>query len=195
MPVTLLQPAQDETTSVGNPIGFRWTRTADPGSDPHWYEVRLSGPGLDSTWTTSDSSTTFSDVARLQAGSQYTWNVTVRDEFNTTPSAQTIQFYYGASNPNSVPEEHLPKRYALSQNYPNPFNPTTLIRYEIPRTSHVTVRLYNIIGQQVAELVNATQDAGRYQVTVQGSALPTGIYFYRLSAGSFTQTKKLTLLR
>jgi hypothetical protein len=91
--------------------------------------------------------------------------------------------------------QNRPSTFELSQNYPNPFNPTTLIRYQIPAVAHVTMRLYNLIGQQVAELVNETQGIGRYQVTLDASTLPSGIYFYRITAGNFTETKKLTLLR
>ena len=392
VPVTLLRPAMNETTAVATPITFRWTKTADLNKDPHWYDVRLTGTGVDTTWRANDSVTVFSDLGRLQSGRQYTWYVTVRDEWNTTPSAQTFQFNYGpptaaasvtvtapnggenwqyntaqnimwsstlvdsvnisykispggawvsianarpaatgsyawtipnaptaqarvrivsstdgavldtsnnmfnilvpglgvsrtsvnfgnvninslrldtirisnpgtatlnitgitsdstaftvsrasfnipaggfdtvaitfrptqirtyastlringnapsspmtvalsgvGQNPNSIGEEGVPTTYELSQNYPNPFNPTTLIRYQIPAAAHVTMRMYNLIGQQVAELVNETQGVGRYQVTLDASSLPSGMYFYRISAGSFTETKKLTLLR
>jgi choice-of-anchor B domain-containing protein len=194
VPVTLLAPAMNETTVVASPVTFRWTKTADLNKDPHWYEVRLSGTGIDTTWRANDSLTTFSDLARLQSGRQYTWYVTVRDEFNTTQSGQTFQFTYGAT-PTAVNENEIPMTYALLQNYPNPFNPTTLIRYQIPAAAHVTMRLYNLIGQKVAELVNEAQVTGRYEVTLDASSLPSGIYFYRINAGSFTDTKKLTVLR
>ena len=196
VPVTLLQPAMGETTAVASLLTFRWTRTADPGRDPHWYEVHLRGAGLDTIWRANDSVATFSHLGGLQAGRQYSWDVTVRDEFNTTTSAETVQFFYGPPSRTSVAEHNTqPSTYALSQNYPNPFNPTTLIRYQIPSAGRVTLRVYNLIGQQVAELVNNTQEAGRYQVSWDASHLPSGIYFYRLASGGFTQTRKLTLVK
>jgi hypothetical protein len=81
------------------------------------------------------------------------------------------------------------------QSYPNPFNPTTQIAYEIPLGEFVSLRVYNSLGQQVAVLVNEQRPAGTYTVTFHASDLPSGIYFYRLIAGSFQQTRKMLLLK
>ncbi len=89
----------------------------------------------------------------------------------------------------------LPSRYALEQNYPNPFNPTTNIRYSITKTSPVTLTIYDILGRQVQTLVNTVQAPGQYAVTFSAQKLASGIYFYQLRAGSFTETKKLMLLK
>jgi hypothetical protein len=85
--------------------------------------------------------------------------------------------------------------FTLSQNYPNPFNPATMIRYGIPYRSRVRLAVFNTLGQQVAVLQDGEQDAGRHEVKFDGSVLASGVYFYRLQAGSFTQAKKLLLLR
>jgi hypothetical protein len=97
----------------------------------------------------------------------------------------------------SVPgnEGGLPAVFALYQNYPNPFNPATLIRYDIAARSLVTVRVYNIIGENVAELVNEVQSPGSYQVVFDGSLLPSGVYFYRLSADNIVVTRKMILVK
>jgi enterochelin esterase family protein len=92
-------------------------------------------------------------------------------------------------------ENRLPSEFILTQNYPNPFNPTTIIRYSIPKTSFVNLNIYNPIGEEVATLVNAEQPIGNYEVGFNAIALPTGIYFYRLQAGSFVETKKMILLK
>jgi len=89
----------------------------------------------------------------------------------------------------------VPTSYMLHQNYPNPFNPSTIISYDIPKRSHVKLVIYDILGRQVEELVDSEKTPGRYQATFDASGLPSGVYYYRLEAGSFTETKKLILLR
>ena len=95
-----------------------------------------------------------------------------------------------------------PKNFQLSQNYPNPFNPSTKIKYSIPNSPlpfgkglGVRLEVYDILGRQVATLVNEKQQPGNYQVTFDGSKLSTGIYFYKLTAGNFIKTKKMILLK
>jgi hypothetical protein len=88
-----------------------------------------------------------------------------------------------------------PGRFELCQNYPNPFNPSTTIRYGLPNRSHVTLTVFNILGQQVTILQNAEQDAGYHEVRFDGSGLSSGLYFYRLQAGEHVQTRKLLLIR
>ena len=99
-----------------------------------------------------------------------------------------------------------PDNYILSQNYPNPFNPATTIRYTIPRMGSVTLKVYNLIGVEVAVLVDEDQAPGNYQVefiTGSGSAfddgnnrnLPSGIYFYRLESGDYSKTMKMNLIK
>ncbi|HED07118.1 MAG TPA: T9SS type A sorting domain-containing protein [Ignavibacteria bacterium] len=90
---------------------------------------------------------------------------------------------------------NLPTNFALEQNYPNPFNPSTTIKYDLPKEGFVTLKVYDMLGREVATLVNKEQSAGRYIITFDASGLASGIYFYRISAGKFLQTKKLILLR
>jgi hypothetical protein len=85
--------------------------------------------------------------------------------------------------------------FSLSQNYPNPFNPLTTIRYGLPSRSHVTLTVINTLGQSVATLQNGEQDAGSHDVRFDGSHLPSGVYFYRMQAGTYTETKKLLLVK
>lgn len=89
----------------------------------------------------------------------------------------------------------IPVSYTLSQNYPNPFNPSTIIMYEIPKESHVTLGVYNILGQKVAELVNTNQAAGRYSVDFNAAKLSSGIYFYKIQAGNFASFRKMILMK
>ncbi len=85
--------------------------------------------------------------------------------------------------------------YKLSQNYPNPFNPSTVISYQLPTDGFVTLKVYNLLGSEVATLVNDTQNAGAYNVTFNANNLSSGVYFYKIKSGNFSDTKKLILLR
>jgi len=89
----------------------------------------------------------------------------------------------------------LPKEFALEQNYPNPFNPTTSIRFALPKSSYVTLKTFNLLGQEVAALVNQELPAGYHEVTWDACKMPSGMYFYRLQTKEFTQTRKLLLLK
>ena len=89
----------------------------------------------------------------------------------------------------------VPLTMTLSQNYPNPFNPSTTIRYGLPARSHVSLTVFNTLGQQVAELVQGNQDAGYHEMRFDGSGLASGVYFYRIQAGTYVDTKKLLLLK
>ena len=92
-------------------------------------------------------------------------------------------------------EYHPVYNFALSQNYPNPFNPSTTIRYEVEKESDVRIKVYDVLGNDIATLVNEVKPAGIYEVDFNASNLPGGVYFYKLAAGKFSETKKLVLLK
>ncbi|MFA7420911.1 MAG: T9SS type A sorting domain-containing protein [Melioribacteraceae bacterium] len=89
----------------------------------------------------------------------------------------------------------IPTKFELSQNYPNPFNPTTVLQYSLPKEGNVSLKVYNVIGQEVATLVNAHQKIGNYKVNFNAEHLASGIYFYRIQAGSFSEVKKMLLIK
>jgi hypothetical protein len=89
----------------------------------------------------------------------------------------------------------LPKEYALAQNYPNPFNPSTTIGFAIPQGSFTTLKVYNILGQEVATLVNEEMKPGTYEVNWSASSNSSGVYLFRLQAGKFTETRRMILLK
>ena len=101
---------------------------------------------------------------------------------------------FGATGVNDA-SNALPARFSLSQNYPNPFNPTTTIQFSISELSIVNLKVFDVLGREVATLVNGRMEAGVHQVSFDASRLASGIYFYQLQAGSFSQTKKLMLLK
>ena len=92
-----------------------------------------------------------------------------------------------------------PNVFSLSQNFPNPFNPSTTIQYSLVKAGMVSLKVYNVIGQEVATLVNGLQETGHYTVTFNAnegiSSLSNGVYFYRLEAGSFVLVKKLVFMK
>ena len=94
-----------------------------------------------------------------------------------------------------APQTGTPQTYALSQNYPNPFNPSTKIDFTIPASSQVELKVFNVLGQEVASLVNGTLTAGSHTVTFDASKLASGVYLYKISAGSFVSTRKMVLLK
>ena len=91
--------------------------------------------------------------------------------------------------------DFIPGVYSLNQNYPNPFNPSTLIKYNLPISSYVSIKVYNAIGKEVVELVNGYQEANEYAVKLDASKLTSGIYYYTIKAGNFVQTKKMIFIK
>ncbi len=103
---------------------------------------------------------------------------------------------YGTQIPDAVTTTPAnPRSFGLSQNYPNPFNPSTTIRFELQTRLVVTLKVYDVLGRQIGILVNRPENVGVHSVTFYGSNLPSGVYFYRLEAGTYHDTKKLLLLK
>ena len=101
---------------------------------------------------------------------------------------------------NKTPVLVLPDKFSLYQNYPNPFNPVTTIKFNIPsdikgQISEVKLIIYNILGKEIAQLVNDKLQPGTYEVTFDGSNLPSGVYFYKITAGNYIDTKKMLLIK
>ncbi len=110
-----------------------------------------------------------------------------------------VGFWYLASRELNVAVEqgnlNVPKEFQLQQNYPNPFNPATTIEFALPKQSNVTLKLFDILGREVATLVDAELESGVHKINFDGQDLASGIYFYRIHAEGFLKTKKLMLLK
>ena len=110
------------------------------------------------------------------------------------PDVRTTLDFTATTNPTAVDDESItPKEYFLNQNYPNPFNPSTIIKYGLKDAGFVTLKLYDVLGNEVAGLVNGYKLAGSYQQNFDASRLSSGIYFYKLTVNNFTETKKMIL--
>ncbi|MGA7159690.1 MAG: T9SS type A sorting domain-containing protein [Bacteroidota bacterium] len=149
-------------------------------SKSEWIDVGfISGAG------TSNVPITYSLTERNLSAGSYNYRLKQIDRDGSFNYSQSIKVEVGGS----------PKTFELSQNFPNPFNPTTIINYQLPMNSLVTLKIYDILGREVAILTNGRQNAGYYSATFDGSNLPSGVYFYKLEAGTYSKTKKLLLLK
>jgi Secretion system C-terminal sorting domain len=89
----------------------------------------------------------------------------------------------------------LPTEYILSQNWPNPFNPSTNIKYSVPQLLNVQIKVYDVLGNEIETLLNEEKPIGNYEITWYAENLPSGVYFFRMQAGLFTETKKMMLMK
>lgn len=95
-----------------------------------------------------------------------------------------------------VPDQSdIPASFGLIQNSPNPFNPVTVLAYDVPNPGRVTIRLYDASGREVRTVVDGDVEPGRHAVVLSATGLPSGVYFYRMTAGTFTETRKMVLLK
>ncbi len=170
------------------PVPYEFIYKAnDPDGDQLTFRL-VSGPGEISAtgeyvWIPIPS----------QAGKSYVLIVEVSDGNLTATSTRTIK----ASDVVVGVEEEagMPKEYSLMQNYPNPFNPTTIIKFALPKDSHVKLSIYNVLGQEVATLVNGFMSAGYHTVKFDASGLNTGMYIYKIQADNFVSMKKMMYVK
>lgn len=135
---------------------------------------------------------TFTYTAPSAEGNQtlYATGMSARQQWNFSPD-----FTVSVSNATDVRDRTDIKEFSLKQNYPNPFNPATIISYELPEAADVKLTVTDILGREVAQLVNSYQQAGSYNINFDASALANGIYLYRIKAGSYVSIKKMTLIK
>ena len=134
--------------------------------------------------TTQQQDYTFIDN-NINTQTKYYYRLKQLDNDGSFEYSETIEIDYSG----------IPDNYSLSQNYPNPFNISTIIRYSIPEEKLVTIKIYNALGEEVKTLTNKIQQPGRYTINFDATFLSSGLYFYRLVAGDFVETKKMLLLK
>jgi hypothetical protein len=115
-------------------------------------------------------------------------------EISNCNACSAVQFSFAPTDV-EILNTDTPDKFYLSQNFPNPFNPGTKINYSIPLSGFVTLKIYDIMGNEIATLVNEEKSAGNYEVEFDGSNLSSGLYFYTINTGSFSQVKKMILLK
>lgn len=149
------------------------------------YKFGAHYPGAD---TVNNSTTPLDNELGFQVNHKFT----LKDA--TAPVWIRMKFGDATTEVRQI-ENSVPKSFELSQNFPNPFNPSTVIKYTVPEAGLVTLKIHNLLGQEVAELVNQAQTPGTYTATFEANRLATGIYFYTLNTGKFTATKKMMLIK
>jgi len=145
-----------------------------------------------------DPSVTTVQIEAIEIEDPYHRLMFVYHDYNDDGSIAGIRAEYpamGDINANIDPVENLPTVYNLEQNYPNPFNPKTSISFALPNAGHVTLKVYNVLGQEVATLVDGHMEAGNQTAEWEASNFSSGVYFYRLNAERYTQTLKMMLLK
>ncbi len=164
------------------------------GSFHHPAVMKLTGLGAQA-WTFVDTSLTGSGF--LIPGFDKSGNLSLSFDAKTVGTDQDFGAAKYALGPDGVHKEPagVPALFRLYDAYPNPFNPRTRIEYALPSRQHVSLRVFNILGERVAELVNETKDAGLHHADFDASGLATGIYFYRLKAGPFIAAKKIMFMK
>ncbi|MBK7380942.1 MAG: T9SS type A sorting domain-containing protein [Ignavibacteriales bacterium] len=214
---------QGEGINVHNPngvLGFecidRTLKTDPIPVELISFEATTNGSNISLNWQTStETNNSGFSIERKQVGNQ-DWNqIAFVTGFGTTTEPKSYSFtdenlsagkYQYRLNQidfdgtfeysNAIEAEiYSPLEFSLEQNYPNPFNPTTLITFGLQEKSIVNLKVFNLIGEEVALLLNEEKAAGVHTLTFNSESLPSGVYFYKLQAGSFTQTKKMILLR
>ncbi len=201
-------PAQTGFQRIyGSPMGdagYSVRQTSDSGyivagySRGEVYLIRTNASG-DTLWTRTHGDTASeqgssvhqtSDGGYVVAGSILSLGAINLDVYLVKTDVDGIITGVDVDEPTVLPGEFL-----LRQNYPNPFNPVTTVRYQVPEQTYVTLRVYDALGREVATLVNGVQEPGYKSVGFDAGRLSSGVYFYRLMAGDFTETRKLVLLR
>ncbi len=198
-PVELIAPSDDDTLQLYypvRPITFSWSRSTITTGIPVEYSFHLVGPGLDTTIVNLQDTTLTTDLmSLLKISSVYGWSVSATDGYAVVASPDSFLFRTSDGITAVHDVNQVPKVFALYQNYPNPFNPTTIIGYDVPRRSLVSLVVYDVLGRRIETLVNGQKQAGHYQVTFDADNLPSGVYFYTLRTGNSIVTKKLTLIK
>ncbi|MCF6270090.1 MAG: T9SS type A sorting domain-containing protein [Melioribacteraceae bacterium] len=194
---------------VGSPVSNAVIDTDTPElswflpvqSDGLTYELQYSMTGdFTDAVDIEDIATTSVSLSDVTDGEKYFWRVRSKDSNGNLSIYSAIGSFVGPKVTDIKEEVIIPEKFAVSQNYPNPFNPSTVIEYSLPEGEFVSLRVYNMLGQEVATLVNKEVEAGVHNVTWNGvdnsgSKVSTGTYIYRVVAGNNILTKKMILLK
>jgi photosystem II stability/assembly factor-like uncharacterized protein len=172
---------------------FEWNMNTYPESELE--RDALYGLFLNSLYTTPDTAGArmwFAELELKYPESDETYIAGIQLQNITATGLARIE---SSSSEQKSGDSQVPSAFRLSQNYPNPFNPTTTIKYNMPVDAHVSLKVYDILGRPVISLVEGSQEAGYHQVSLDASRLASGVYFYRLTAGGFSDVRRLIVVK
>jgi hypothetical protein len=193
---SLLEPQDQGTLTSVDTISFVWSESIDIDGDPLFYSLNLFGPSVDTTVThIADTTLEFISHGIMLDDTTYHWTMSVTDGIDTVACADTFAFTTPAVTTIDRDLVQVPLTYALRQNYPNPFNPSTTINFDIPHAGYVNLKIFNVLGEEVATLVNENFSPGKYQYLWKADGLASGLYFYRMEAEGFVETRKMFLMK
>ena len=187
---TILFPT--DTTGVERNPTLIWS-ASDSATSYHVQVTitnRLTSFIIDSTVTD-----TLFQIDSLNANTKYYWRVNASNDKGTSSYTDLANFTTGDKIVGVKDNNKAPSGFSLEQNYPNPFNPTTKINYSIPQKGYITLKVYNVLGKEVAAIFEGYQTAGIHTTTFNAANLSSGVYFYQLKADAYSETKKLLLLK
>jgi hypothetical protein len=189
--VLLVSPTNQQLI-FADTIRLVW-RKSQPLVNRYWMEI--AGDSLFSFKVVDSTLTDTTTIRRqLVLNQSYYWHIRAGNPGGWGPFSETRRFFY--SPPLGVADTRvLPTVFTIEQNYPNPFNPATTIEFSVPHESRVRIEVFNLLGQTVATPVDGTRTAGFHRVVFDASALPSGLYLYRLTSDGVTLMKKMTLVR
>jgi len=180
-----------QTPEIGSIFGLL-EGTLTSSALAYTLEARMTGPRPITGWVAPVQNSQSVDVELWAASDSVinAWQYTLVAKYSkkAPPELQKVYKVY-------IEEASLPREYQLEQNYPNPFNPSTVIRYALPKSGFVTLKVYDLLGNEIASLVREPKPAGEYEVQWHSAGAPSGVYVYRLQVGDFVETKKLVLVR
>jgi len=182
----------NSTDKVPLAVTLRWSKPA--GGESYRVQVGRASDFAVPVLDTTGLADTLLAIGPLQPTTIYFWHVKAANAAGTSAWSATFIFRTDIQSGVSTQEE-VPSEYGLTQNYPNPFNPVTTIRYQIPAAGRVTLVVYDLLGREVDTLVNEDHAAGRYQVTWNAANRSSGVYFLRMTAGSYVAVKRMMFIK
>jgi len=191
----LTEPENEDTMAVTRSITFSWQESEDPNNDHIQYTLLISSDTC-ATWKSygpATDTTSMQVQSPAQEPGRYFWTVIANDGMLATPAQEVYAFTIRSVSDIENRDNKVPESFVLYQNYPNPFNPSTAISYQLSAFSHVTLKVYDILGREIETLVNENRPAGKYNVVFNGEGISSGVYFYILRARGFTSVKKFIL--
>ena len=204
----LIAPVNFRNTAVSGFVTLIWSATSNPILQYYEVERKINSGSWTVIATTTDISYLDNEF-RVQSSGFTTAQYRVRqksinDVYSNYSSIVTVNGMFNPTDKN-INIVKLPSEYRLDQNHPNPFNPTTTIQYQIPEDANVVLKVYNLLGSEVATLVNEYKPTGYYEVKFSAkggsasggdaSSLPSGLYLYKINAGTFSETRKMLLMK